>query len=236
VWVASGDYKLAPDPTCAPFEPVRCDVFITESTFGLPIYRWCRDDELFADINGWWSRNVLAGRSSVLACYSFGKAQRILGGVDPSIGPIIVHGAVEPLNRAYRAAGVALPPTRMVAEVKDPADLKRALVICPPSAVASPWMRRFGDAQTAFASGWMQLRGARRRGGYDRGFVLSDHADWPGLMRAIEGTGARRIIVTHGSVAVMVRYLAERGLQAEAFDTEYGGDAVEADADAAGTA
>jgi putative mRNA 3-end processing factor len=236
VWVASGDYKVAPDKTCAPFEPVKCDVFITESTFGLPIYRWCPDDEIFADINGWWGRNVLAGRASVLTCYSFGKAQRILSGVDPSIGPIIVHGAVEPLNRAYRAAGVELPPTRMVIDIKDKADLKRALVICPPSAAASPWMRRFGDAQTAFASGWMQLRGARRRGGYDRGFVLSDHADWPGLMSAIGATGARRIIVTHGSVPVMVRYLIEQGLRAEGFDTEYGGDAVEADVDAPGTA
>ena len=233
VWVASGDYKVAPDKTCAPFEPVKCDVFITESTFGLPIYRWCPDDEIFADINGWWSRNVVAGRASVLTCYSFGKAQRVLSGVDPSIGPIIVHGAVEPLNRAYRAAGVELPPTQMVVDVKDKADLKRALVICPPSAAASPWMRRFGaDAQTAFASGWMQLRGARRRGGYDRGFVLSDHADWPGLLGAIGATGAQRIIVTHGSVPVMVRYLTEQGLQAEGFDTEYGGDVVEADVQA----
>ena len=229
VWVASGDYKVAPDKTCAPFEPVKCDVFITESTFGLPIYRWCRDEEIFADINGWWGRNVVAGRASVLTCYSFGKAQRILSGVDPSIGPIIVHGAVEPLNRAYRAAGVELPQTRMVIDVKDKADFKRALVICPPSAAASPWMRRFGDAQTAFASGWMQLRGARRRGGYDRGFVLSDHADWPGLMGAIAATGAQRVIVTHGSVPVMVRYLGEQGLQAQAFDTEYGDDMVEAD-------
>ena len=232
VWVASGDYKVAADKTCAPFEPVKCDVFITESTFGLPIYRWCPDDEIFADINGWWGRNVVAGRASVLTCYSFGKAQRILSGVDPSIGPIIVHGAVEPLNRAYRAAGVELPQTSMVTDVKDKADLKRALVVCPPSAAASPWMRRFGDAQTAFASGWMQLRGARRRGGYDRGFVLSDHADWPGLMGAIAATGAQRIIVTHGSVPVMVRYLGEQGLQAEAFDTEYGGDAIEADVEA----
>ena len=230
VWVASGDYKVAPDRTCAPFEPVKCDVFITESTFGLPIYRWPHDDEIFADINGWWARNLAAGRASVLTCYSFGKAQRILSGVDPSIGPIIVHGAVEPLNRAYRAAGVALPDTRLVTELTDRADLKRALVICPPSAAASTWMRRFGEAQTAFASGWMQLRGARRRGGYDRGFVLSDHADWPGLMSAIAATGASRIIVTHGSVPVMVRHLAEQGLQAESFDTEYGGDAVEADA------
>ncbi|WP_048439020.1 ligase-associated DNA damage response exonuclease [Caenimonas sp. SL110] len=232
VWVASGDYKVAPDPTCAPFEAVRCDVFITESTFGLPIYRWVSDDELFTDINDWWSRNLLAGRASVIACYSFGKAQRVLSGVDASIGPIIVHGAVEPLNRAYRDAGVDLPPTKLVTEVTDKADLKRALVVCPPGAAASTWLRRFGDASTAFASGWMQLRGARRRGGWDRGFVLSDHADWPGLMGAIGATGAQRVIVTHGSIPVMVRYLREQGLEAESFETEYGGDAVEADVEA----
>jgi putative mRNA 3-end processing factor len=229
VWVASGDYKVAADPTCAPFEPVRCDVFITESTFGLPIYRWRPDEELFADIDDWWGRNVLAGRASVLACYSFGKAQRVLAGVDASIAPIIVHGAVQPLNEAYRAAGVALPPTMHVSEGKDRADLRRALVVCPPSAVASPWMRRFGDASTAFASGWMQVRGTRRRGGYDRGFALSDHADWPGLLGAIEATGAQRVIVTHGSGPVLARFLGEHGLRAEVFDTEYGGDAVEAD-------
>jgi putative mRNA 3-end processing factor len=233
VWVASGDYKVAPDRTCAPFEPVRCDVFVTESTFGLPIYRWCPDAEVFAQIDDWWSRNVAHGRASVLCCYSFGKAQRLLAGIDPSIGPIIVHGAVAPLNAAYRAEGVALPETLNVADVKDRADLKRALVVCPPSAAASPWMRRFGaDAQTAFASGWMQVRGNRRRGGYDRGFVLSDHADWPGLMQAIEGTGAQRVIVTHGSSSALVRYLGERGLRAEAFATEYGDDVVEADASA----
>jgi putative mRNA 3-end processing factor len=229
VWVASGDYKVAPDPTCDPFEPVRCDVFITESTFGLPIYRWCPDDEVFGDINAWWARNASHGRASVLCCYSFGKAQRALSGVDPTIGPIIVHGAVQPLNAAYRAAGVALPETRMVTDVQDKADLRRCLVVCPPGAAASPWLRRFGDAQTAFASGWMQVRGNRRRGGYDRGFVLSDHADWPGLMQAIDATGAQRVIVTHGSVPVMVRHLTERGLRAEAFDTEYGEDTVEAD-------
>ncbi len=229
VWVASGDYKVAPDPTCAPFEPVRCDTFITESTFGLPIYRWCPDEEVFADVNAWWTRNAAHGRASVLCCYSFGKAQRVLAGIDPSIGPVIVHGAVEPLNRAYRAAGVSLPETRMVTDVKDKADLRRCLVVCPPGAAASPWLRRFGDAQTAFASGWMQVRGNRRRGGYDRGFVLSDHADWPGLLSAIEATQARRVIVTHGSAAVLVRYLREQGLQAQAFDTEYGDDVVEAD-------
>ncbi len=229
VWVASGDYKVAPDRTCAPFEPVRCDVFITESTFGLPIYRWRPDAELFASVNDWWSHNLLAGRASVLGCYSFGKAQRILAGVDPTLGPILVHGAVQPLNEAYRAAGVALPGTQLATEVKDRAELRRALVLCPPSAIASPWMRRFGDAGTAFASGWMQLRGARRRGGYDRGFVLSDHGDWPGLLGAIAATGAQRVIVTHGSAAAMVRYLCEQGLDAGSFDTEYGDDRIEAD-------
>ncbi|RYF40643.1 MAG: ligase-associated DNA damage response exonuclease [Comamonadaceae bacterium] len=230
VWVASGDYKVAPDRTCAPFEPVRCDVFITESTFGLPIYRWPHDDEIFADINAWWTANADAGRASVLCCYSFGKAQRVLSGVDASIGSIVVHGAVEPLNRAYRAEGVALPPTRLVTEVQNKADLRRALVVCPPGAAASTWLRRFGESSTAFASGWMQLRGARRRGGYDRGFVLSDHADWPGLMRAIGATGAQRVIVTHGSIPVMVRYLTEQGLQAQAFQTEYGDESGELDA------
>ncbi|HUR89565.1 MAG TPA: ligase-associated DNA damage response exonuclease [Ramlibacter sp.] len=233
VWVASGDYKVAPDRTCAPFEPVKCDVFITESTFGLPIYRWCDDDEIFAQVNAWWARNVEHTRASVLTCYSFGKAQRILSGVDASIGPIIVHGAVDPLNRAYREAGVDLPDTHSVLHVARN-DIKRSLVICPPSAAASPWMRRFGaDAQLAFASGWMQVRGNRRRGGYDRGFVLSDHADWPGLLKAIGATQAQRVIVTHGSSQAMVRFLREQGLQAEAFETEYGDDGVEADTAAA---
>jgi putative mRNA 3-end processing factor len=141
-----------------------------------------------------------------------------------------VHGAIDPLNRAYREAGVDLPDTQSVTHVSR-ADIKRSLVVCPPSAAASPWMRRFGaDAQLAFASGWMQVRGNRRRGGYDRGFVLSDHADWPGLLQAIAATGAQRVIVTHGSSGTMVRYLAERGLQAESFETEYGDDVVEADA------
>ena len=230
VWVASGDYFVAgatDDPletnmTCEPFEPVRCDCFITESTFGLPIYRWAPQRELFASIDRWWAANAAAGRASLLLGYSFGKAQRILAGVDPSIGPIVVHGAVEPLNRAYRAAGVMLPETRLVTEVADKSDLKRALVIAPPSVQNSVWTRRFGEHSDAFASGWMQLRGARRRRSVDRGFVLSDHADWPGLQRAIGATGAERVIVTHGYESVMVRWLTEQGLEAGAFSTEYG--------------
>ncbi|KQU73556.1 MULTISPECIES: ligase-associated DNA damage response exonuclease [unclassified Rhizobacter] len=225
VWVASGDYFVSgagdDNRTCVPFEPVRCDCFITESTFGLPIYRWQPQREVFADIDAWWRANADAGRASLLMAYSFGKAQRLLAGVDASIGPIVVHGAVEPLNQAYRAAGVALPPTQLATEVTDKASLARALVIAPPSVQGSAWTRRFGDYGDAFASGWMQLRGTRRRRAVDRGFVLSDHADWPGLQRAIAATGAARVIVTHGYEAVMVRWLQEQGLQAGAFHTEY---------------
>jgi putative mRNA 3-end processing factor len=223
VWVASGDYKVEPDATCGPFEPVRCHTFITESTFGLPIYRWDPQQEVFDDINRWWRRNADEGRTSVLYAYAFGKAQRVLSGLDTSIGPIVCHGAVEPLNRVYREGGVALPPTQLVSETgKD--EMKRALVLAPPSAAGSTWTRRFGDYSDAFASGWMLLRGARRRRGVDRGFVLSDHADWPGLMEAIRATEAQQVIVTHGSIPVMVRWLCEIGLDAKAFDTEFGDD------------
>jgi len=229
VWVASGDYKLEDDGTCAPFEPVRCDTFITESTFGLPIYRWPTQPVLFADIDAWWRANAAAGRASVLLCYAFGKAQRILHRVDRSIGPIVVHGAVEPLNEVYRAAGVDLPPTFRVTDPEvDAALLRTALVLAPPSAQGTPWMRRFGQYSDAFASGWMQLRGTRRRRGVDQGFIMSDHADWPGLQRAIGATGAECVYVTHGSVAVMVRWLGEQGLDARSFQTEYGHEDEEA--------
>ncbi len=236
VWVASGDYKLDADGTCTPFEPVRCDTFITESTFGLPIYRWPTQPELFADINAWWRANAQAGRASVLYAYALGKAQRLLHGVDASIGPIVVHGAVEPINAIYRAAGVAIPPTWHAADpALDKAALARALVVAPPSAGRTGWLKRFGaNPSDAFASGWMMLRGTRRRRGVDRGFVVSDHADWPGLQAAIRATGAERVFVTHGSVAVMVRWLTEQGLQAQAFATEYGDHEETDDADAAG--
>ncbi|MGR6654622.1 ligase-associated DNA damage response exonuclease [Pseudomonas mosselii] len=223
VWVASGDYKVEADGTCEPFEPVRCHTFISESTFGLPIYRWQAQARLFADIDTWWRANAAAGRASVLFAYAFGKAQRVLHGIDASIGPLLVHGAVEPLNRVYREAGIHLPDTlSATATVRGDPLLRQALVLAPPSAAGSTWLRRFGDYSDGFASGWMLLRGARRRRGVDRGFVLSDHADWPGLLWAIEQSGAERVMVTHGQVNVLVRYLGERGLDARAFHTEYG--------------
>ena len=227
VWVASGDYYTSGhvddvNVTCTPFEPVHCHCFITESTFGLPIYRWRPQAEVLAEVNAWWSANAAAGRASLLLGYSFGKAQRLLAGVDAAIGPIVVHGAVEPLNEAYRAAGVALPTTLKLEQLSDKSLLQRALVVAPPAVLGSAWARKLGEQSDAFASGWMQLRGARRRQGVDRGFVLSDPADWPGLQRAIGATGASRVIVTHGYEAVMVRWLQQQGLQADSFSTEYG--------------
>ena len=223
IWVASGDYKTQADGTCPAFETVPCHTFITESTFGLPVYRWPTQEALFKEINQWWRQNAEQGRASVLFCYAFGKAERILHGIDHSIGSIVVHGAIEPLNAIYRAAGVTLPPTLRVSDSSFNAQtVKRSLVLAPPSAQGSAWMRRLGEYSDAFASGWMQLRGARRRRGVDRGFVMSDHADWSGLQKAIFETGAERIVVTHGQVPVLVRWLNEKGLQAQSFQTEYG--------------
>jgi len=221
VWVVSGDYKLESDETCLAFEPVRCHTFVTESTFGLPIYRWMPQRQIFDDLNAWWTANADEGRASVVFGYAFGKAQRLLAGVDAGIGPIVCHGAVEIFNEAYRSAGVRLPHTIRVGTI--PAVYyKRALIVAPPSAQSTPWLKRFGSYSDGFASGWMQLRGARRRRGVDRGFVLSDHADWPGLLQAISATGAARITATHGYANVLARWLQQQGLRVSAFETEYG--------------
>jgi putative mRNA 3-end processing factor len=227
VWVVSGDYFTGADdadrnPTCAPFEPVRCDCFVTESTFGLPVYRWRSQREVLAQVNAWWHANANEGRTSVLMGYSFGKAQRLLAGVDASIGPIVVHPAVDAMNAAYRAGGVVLPATRRLDEPLDPATLARALVVTPPGTQRGAWRAQAASVAAAFASGWMQLRKARARLAPDRGFVLSDHADWPGLLRAIDATGAQRVIVTHGFEQALVGWLRARGLQAGSFVTGYG--------------
>jgi putative mRNA 3-end processing factor len=229
VCVVSGDYKLQHDPTCAAFEPVRCSTFITESTFGLPIYRWREPAELFADVDAWWRANQAVDRASVVYAYALGKAQRLLSSIDPSIGPIYTHGAVESLNEAYRASGVALPPTRPVATTERGHDFSRALIVAPPSAQSTPWLRRFGDYADAFASGWMQIRGIRRRRAVDRGFALSDHADWPGLLSAISATGAERVCVTHGYSEPLVRWLGERGVDAQTLKTQFTGEQGSAD-------
>lgn len=225
VWVVSGDYKLDPDTTCAPWEPVRCDTFITECTFGLPIYRWPAQSEVFTEINDWWGRSADAGLVTFLFGYSLGKAQRLIARLDASIGPILLHGAVDRMTTLYREAGVALPPTASATAQRNAAS--RAIVIAPPSTEGSTWARRFGAHTTGFASGWMRVRGARRRRGVDRGFTLSDHVDWPQLLQAIEATGATRVLATHGFTTPLVRWLTERGLEAAALETRYEGDDVE---------
>lgn len=224
VWVVSGDYKRQHDPTCAGFEPVACDTFITECTFGLPIYRW-PDPRVVADeINTWWRHERDRGRTCVLYAYSLGKAQRLLALVDPAIGPIGVHPAIDDITRRYRDAGVTLPETTRLLE-STAKDLRGgALVLVPPSVEEARVLKGLAPISDASASGWMRTRAARRWRSYDRGFVLSDHADWPGLVRTIEETGARRIGVTHGSVEPFVRYLRERGYDARPLDTRYAGD------------
>lgn len=220
-WVIAGDYKRDPDPTCAPFEVVPCDVFVTEATFGLPIYRWPNPDTVIADIANWWAENAAQGKISVLLAYALGKAQRILAGLQAHTdGVVHVHGAVEPLVQIYREAGVSMLPTESATAWDKKTSKTPPLVIAPPGWESTPWMRRFGaDAQVGFASGWMRVRGNRRRKAMDRGFVLSDHADWQGLLRTLREVNPQRVLVTHGSVAPMVGWLREQGVNAESFET-----------------
>lgn len=224
VAVVSGDYKTEADATCTPFEPLRCHTFVTESTFGLPIYRWEPEGVVSRQINDWWTANQEAGKCSILLGYALGKCQRALARLDPSIGPIFLHGAVERMTRAYRRTGIDLPDTQLVPDARKGFDWSKAIVLAPPSAHGTTWMRRFGEYSTAFMSGWMAIRGARRRRSIDRGFVLSDHVDWPSLISVIGETGAEHVWVTHGYSSVVVRYLEDHGIDAKAVSTHWEGE------------
>jgi putative mRNA 3-end processing factor len=227
VWVVTGDYKTASDPTCSSFEPLRCHTLITESTFGLPVYRWDHPKVTFSQINAWWQANATADIASVMYAYSLGKAQRLVRTLDASIGPIFCHGAVERVNQLYRQSGITLPTTLYAGASIDKRRWGGSMIIAPLSARGSPWLRRFGDASTAYASGWMQIRGARRRRSLDRGFALSDHADWPALVDVIRSSGAERVLVTHGSVEPLVRWLNENGWLAAPLYTQFSGELEE---------
>lgn len=224
VWVVSGDYKLARDPTCAPFEPVACHNFITEATFALPVYRWRDTSVIAGEMNVWWRRNRERDVASVLCAYALGKSQRILASLDASIGKIFTHGSTETLTAAYRASGASLPPTTLATTVADKKEFRGSLILAPPSALNSPWLKRFGKVSTAFASGWMIVRGARRRKAVDRGFVLSDHADWDELRTAVRESKAERVFVTHGFIDAFVRWLNENGVNAFPLRAQYLGD------------
>lgn len=228
VWVISGDYKRDADPTCPGFEVVPCDTFITEATFALPVYRWRPAAEVAQEVLEWWDACAARGETAVLGCYALGKAQRLLAelGALPGLRGrrVQLHGAMLPAVQIYREAGVAMAATEAVSEQARGRELAGELVLAPPSALGTPWMRRFKAVSTGFASGWMRLRGNRRRRGFDRGFVLSDHADWPGLVDTVLATGAGRVLATHGSTDVLVRHLRERGIEAAALATELGGE------------
>ena len=225
VWVASGDYKRDHDPTCQPFEVVPCDVFISECTFGLPIYRWTPAAEVAREIVAWREECAANGEAAILYCYALGKAQRVLAELAAHTDrPAFVHGAIDAGVQVYRDVGIAMLETRRVADEARGSDFAGELVIAPPSAAGSPWIRRFRRAQQGFASGWMRIRGNRRRRNYDRGFVVSDHADWPALLRTAHETGARRVIATHGDTDALVRVLNGQGIETGVFATGYGED------------
>ncbi len=221
IWVFSGDYKTQSDNLAVPFEPVACHTFISESTFGLPVYRWADDQSTFDAINGWWRKNQDEGFTSVLCGYSLGKSQRLLCGLDLSIGRVYTHGAVAQINNAFLAHGIKLPAHLHANKGIPKNDYTGQLVITPSSALGTPWMNKFKPYRTAIASGWMSLRGTKRRQNVDRGFVLSDHADWKGLNEAVAATGAERVYVTHGYQEVFASWLSEKGYDAHVASTDY---------------
>lgn len=227
VWVVSGDYKTENDGLSEPFEPVTCHHFITESTFGLPVFHWQKQADVAQALNDWWATCQANGVTPMLGAYSLGKAQRLLSLLDVSNGPVLTHGAVEYTTRVLRDQGLPLPETTLVTPDLDAKDYPGALVLAPPAALGSTWARRFGKLSTGFASGWMQMRGVRRRRALDRGFVMSDHADWVGLNAAIRDTGAENIYVTHGYTEIFTRWLNDQGFNARVVQTEFEGEQAE---------
>jgi putative mRNA 3-end processing factor len=213
--VVSGDYNTEANSTCEPIEFLRCHTFVSECTFGLPIFKWPPAEQVFHEIASWWQSNQKQGRTSILFAYSMGKAQRILANIDPTIGPILTHGAIQKINDCYRLIDVSLPATQYIGDLATREFPQGALVVAPPSADNPAWMRRFPNRSRAFVSGWMRIRGNRRRRSVDRGFILSDHSDWSGLVRAIVASEAEKIILTHGYTAEMARWLQEKGHNAE---------------------
>jgi putative mRNA 3-end processing factor len=228
VWVVSGDYKVEDDGISTPFEPVKCHHFISECTFGMPVYQWKPQASTFSDINAWWRSNVEHGVATVIVGYSLGKAQRILQNLDLSIGNVYTHGVIENTNEALRRNGIQLNPTIRITPETSKEEARKGIILAPPSSVGTSWMRKFGPYSFGYCSGWMAIRGAKRRRAADRGFVLSDHADWDGLINAIDATGCESVYLTHGYTATFSRYLSEIGFDAHEVHTLYGGEEEDA--------
>ncbi|TMI71131.1 MAG: ligase-associated DNA damage response exonuclease [Bacteroidetes bacterium] len=227
VWVVSGDYKTEDDGLSEKFEPVKCHTFITESTFGLPIYNWKPQQEIFQDMKDWVCLNKEAGKTSVFIAYSLGKAQRLLQCLPEAGLPIFVHGAIWNVHEAITRSGFSLPDVQRVTYDTPKENYIGNIIIAPPGAEASPWIKRFTPYATGICSGWMQVRGNVRRRNADAGFALSDHADWKGLLATIKATGAEKVFVTHGFQAVLARYLTETGIEAAEVKTEFGNEEEE---------
>ncbi len=216
VAVVTGDYKRGIDPTCEPFEPVPCHLLVTETTFGLPVYRWPDPRTVAREIDTWWARNQSDGLTSVLLGYSLGKAQRLLALLDPGRGPLLLHGAVLPHLGHYRRAGIRLPETAPLNPLRLKASAGRALVVAPPNALSTSFRARLAPARFAFASGWMLLESGRKRRGHDHGFVLSDHVDWPELCQTVSDCSPEELWTTHGYASEVARHFAEQGLPTRA--------------------
>ncbi|MEY4259936.1 MAG: hypothetical protein RL656_909 [Bacteroidota bacterium] len=224
--VFSGDYKTANDGFSEAFEPVKCHTFITESTFGLPVYHWQDQKWVFNEMEEWCKNNRNNGQLSILYGYSLGKAQRILQGLPESVGPIFTHSTIEAVLNVMRNQGVSLKNTIPVNEHLTRAELLSGVIIAPPAVQNSNWLKKFEPIRNGVVSGWMALRGARRRRNADKGFVLSDHADWEGLNEAISLTGAENVFVTHGYTDILSKWLIDKGLNAHPLETNFEGDEV----------
>ncbi len=228
VWVVSGDYKVVNDGLSGMFEPVACNTFITESTFGLPIYNWKPQEEIYGNIGNWINKNQADGRTSVIIAYSLGKAQRVLQAIEKVTDKILVHGAIWNVHETLVSAGWKLPAVKRITFETSKEELKGSVVIAPPSADGTPWMKKFSPHSVGVCSGWMQVRGHARRRNVDAGFAMSDHADWKGLLQAVKATGAEKVYATHGFTAAFSRYLNEIGIEAGEVKTEFGNDEEEA--------
>jgi putative mRNA 3-end processing factor len=224
VWVISGDYKTEHDGLSVAFEPVRCHTFITECTFGLPIYNWKPQEIIYDSIRQWVLKNVEQGFSSVVFAYSLGKAQRVAQALAQTGIPLFVHGSVWNTHQQLQASGVNLPVVSRVQPGTAKKDLQRSVIIAPASTAGTSWLQQFSPFKTAVCSGWMQVRGTVRRQSIEAGFALSDHADWNGLLSAVKATNAERVYATHGFQAAFSRYLNEQGIEAAEVTTEFGGE------------
>ena len=228
VWVFTGDFKTQDDKISTPYESVKCNTFITECTFGLPVYKWQEPKIVHGEINRWWAKNKSNGVTSLLLGYSLGKIQRLLKNLDPETGKIFTHGATEKMTEVLRAK-IDFPKTNLITRDTIKKEIEGNLVLAPPAVLGSAWSRKLGITSSGYASGWMAIRGARRRRAVDRSFVLSDHADWEGLLSAIYSTECENVITTHGYTDIFAKYLNEKGLNAMSEKTEYEQETLEAE-------